>query len=185
MEPRTATRTLSTAEERREAVVDAAVPIFASKGFHTASTVAIAKAAGISQAYVFRLFPTKADLFLACCERTRRRMLDTFRDAVDSRPEGQEPLEAMGLAYRDVLERDRDLLMIQLQSQVVSGEPRIAASMRKTFRELYALVAERSGADELEMREFFAHGMLMNVMAAIDAVSVDEPWARALSKKDT
>jgi hypothetical protein len=111
-------------------------------------------------------------------------MLDTFRDAVDSRPEGQEPLEAMGMAYREVLESDRDSLMIQLQSQVVSGEPRIAASMRKTFRELYALVAERSGADEAEMREFFAHGMLMNVMAAIDAFSVDEPWARALTKKD-
>jgi AcrR family transcriptional regulator len=181
MEPRSATRTLSTADERREALIEAATPIFAAEGFHAASTVAIAEAAGISQAYVFRLFPKKVDLFLACCERNRRRMLDTFRDAVDSRPEGQEPLEAMGLAYRDLLESDRDMLMIQLQSQVVSGEPRISASMRKTFRELYALVAELSGADAEEMRQFFAHGMLKNVMAAIDAFSVDESWARVLT----
>jgi AcrR family transcriptional regulator len=184
VEPRSATRTLSTAEERREALVDAAIPIFASRGYHSASTVEIADAAGISQAYVFRLFPKKADLFIACCERTRRRMLDAFRDAVEARPEGQEPLEAMGLAYRHLLESDRDMLMIQLQSQVVDGEPRIAASMRKTFRELYALVSERSDADADEIRGFFAHGMLMNVMAAIDAFSVDEPWAAALTKKD-
>jgi AcrR family transcriptional regulator len=184
MEPRAATRTLSTAEERREALVDAALPIFATRGYHAASTIEIAEAAGISQAYVFRLFPKKADLFIACCERTRKRMLDAFRDATDDRPEGVEPLEAMGLAYRDLLEGDRNVLMVQLQSQVVTGEPRIAAAMRKTFRELYALVAERSGADGDEIKEFFAHGMLMNVMAAIDAFGVDEPWAQALTAKD-
>ncbi len=185
MEPRAATRTLSTAEERREAVVDAALPIFAGRGYRSASTNEIAEAAGISQAYVFRLFPKKVDLFLACCERARRRMLDAFRDAADNRPADQEPLEAFGGAYRELLEGDRNLLMLQLQSQVVAAsEPEIAASMRKTFRELYALVAERSGAGEQEMREFFAHGMLMNVLAAIDVFSVDEPWARALSKKD-
>jgi AcrR family transcriptional regulator len=184
MEPRAATRTLSTAEERREALVDAALPIFASRGYHAASTIEIAEAAGISQAYVFRLFPTKVDLFVACCERTRNRMLAAFRDAAEDRAEGVEPLEAMGLAYRDLLESDRTVLMVQLQSQVVGGEPRIASAMRKTFRELYGLVAERTGADEEEIREFFAHGMLMNVMAAIDAIGVDEPWARALTNKD-
>ena len=75
MVPRAATRTLSTAEERRVVLVEAAIPVFAEHGFRAASTIQIAKAAGISQAYLFRLFPTKADLFLAVCEKARERML--------------------------------------------------------------------------------------------------------------
>lgn len=183
MPPRTATRTLSTAEERRVALVEAAIPVFAEHGFRAASTIDIAAAAGISQAYLFRLFPTKVDLFLAVSEAARSRMLDAFRQAAAHPGADQTALDAMGQAYRDLLEEDRDLLLIQLQSQVVSGEPRIAASMQQTFRELYALIADRSGADDEELQAFFAKGMLMNVMAAINALELDEPWAQALCQK--
>ncbi len=184
MTPGTATRTLSTAEERREALVAAAIPVFAERGFRSASTVEIAKGAGISQAYLFRLFPTKVDLFVAVCEATRIRMLEAFRAAADSRDPDATAMHAMGCAYGELLEHDRDILMIQLQSQVVSGEPAIAASMQETFRRLYELVQERSDATEEEMHTFFAHGMLMNVMAAIDAAGLDETWARVLSTKE-
>lgn len=180
MNPPTPTRTLSTAEERREALVAAAIPIFAEHGFRAASTVEIAAAAGISQAYVFRLFPTKVDLFVSVCEATRERMLVAFRDAADSRPDDVPALEAMGSAYRELLESDRSILMIQLQSQVVPGEPKIAAAMRRTFHEIHTLVSERSGADEEELRGWVGQGMLMNVMAAIGALDLDEPWAQSL-----
>ena len=183
MTPRASNRTLSTADERRVTLVEAAIPVFAEQGFRAASTVEIAQAAGISQAYLFRLFPTKVDLFVAVCEATRKRMLDAFRRAAGEAGAGQTPLEAMGQAYGELLEEDRDLLLIQLQSQVVSGEPRISAAMRRTFAELHALVAERSGADAEEIRRFFAQGMLMNVMAAIGALELDEPWAEALCEK--
>jgi len=184
MVPRAATRTLSTAEERRVVLVEAAIPVFAEHGFRAASTIQIAKAAGISQAYLFRLFPTKADLFLAVCEKARERMLSAFREADDARAADEEPLHAMGNAYRELLEQDRDLLMIQLQSQVTSGEPRIRKSMQATFAALYELIAERSGATDEEIQAFFAQGMLMNVLAAMNALELDAPWAQALCKKD-
>ena len=184
MEPRTATRTLSTADERRTALVEAAIPVFAEHGFRAASTVEIARAAGISQAYLFRLFPTKVDLFLAVCEKSRERMLTAFREADEERPADVEPLQAMGTAYRELLEGDRNLLLIQLQSQVTSGEPRIRESMRATFAALYELIAERSGATDEGIQAFFAQGMLMNVLAAMNALELDEPWAQALCKKD-
>ena len=185
MNPRTATRTLSTAEERREALVEAAIPVFAQRGFRAASTIDIAKAAGISQAYLFRLFPTKADLFVAVCEACRARMLVAFREAADSRAPDETAMHAMGCAYGELLEHDRDLLMIQLQSQVTSGEPAIDAAMQETFRRLYELIQERTEATEEEMHDFFAHGMLKNVMAAINAAELDETWARVLSTKET
>lgn len=184
MAPRSATRTLSTAEDRRVTLVEAATPAFAEHGFRAASTIDIAARAGISQAYLFRLFPTKVDLFVAVCEATRARMLTVFREASDSRPADVSALQAMGEAYRELLDEDRDLLLIQLQSQVVSGEPKIAAAMQETFRRLHELVSERADATDEEIQAWFGQGMLMNVMAAIDATTLDEPWARALCEKD-
>lgn len=184
MNPPGATRTLSTAAERREVLVEAAIPVFAERGFRAASTVDIAKAAGISQAYLFRLFPTKADLFVAVCEACRARMLDAFLAADTSRADDETAMHALGCAYGELLEHDRNLLMLQLQSQVTSGEPRIAAAMQETFRQLYELIQERTGATEEEMHAFFAQGMLMNVMAAINAAELDETWARVLSTKE-
>ena len=176
-------RTLSTADDRREAVIAAAIPVFAERGYHAAPTLEIAKQAGISQAYVFRLFPTKAELFAAASEAASGRMLAAFREAAsNARENGLEPLEEMGRAYGDLLERDRDVLLMQLHSQVAaSAEPLIRDAMRSCFETLYELVARESGAGPDELQAWFAHGMLCNVMAAIDADLIDADWARALT----
>jgi len=173
-------RILSTADERREAVIDAALPIFAEEGFRAASTVRIADAAGISQAYLFRLFATKADLFVAAYEAGRARIVEILRRAADEAPPGTPVLLAMGVAYGEMLESERDLLRIQLQAQVVSGEPAITEAARHTFEDLYALASERSGADEEELRSWFAKGMLMNAMAAVGAPELGTEWATTL-----
>lgn len=177
------TRKLSTAEERRETVLAAAIPVFAQRGYHAAPTMDIAKAAGISQAYLFRLFPTKAELFAAVCAVARERMLAMFRAAAArARAEGLEPLDEMGKAYDEMLVRDRDILLVQLHSQVAANaEPLIRDAMRATFSALYEHVARESGAEPEQLRMWFAVGMLCNVMAAIDADQLDEPWAQALT----
>lgn len=178
----TQVRTLSTAEQRREELVEAAVRVFARRGY-SAPTTEIAREAGISQAYLFRLFPTKDELFVAASEETSRRMKETFRGAAaEARQSGEDPLEAMGCAYGDLLEGDRDLLLVQLHSQVASADSEaVRRSMQHTFAELYDLVARESKAPASELKTWFAHGMLCNVMAAIDADHLDADWARALA----
>ena len=66
------TRTRKSAEERREEIVAIAIEQFALNGYKGTSTEAIAREAGISQPYLFRLFKTKRDLFLACFEVVAR-----------------------------------------------------------------------------------------------------------------
>src|SRR5918912_1989993 len=112
MSPATATkRTLSTAEERREAVLEAAMDVFGDRGFLGTPTMDIAKAAGISQAYLFRLLPKKVDLVLAVVERSNQSIYDTFaKVAAQARAEGRDPGQAMGEAYEELL-ADRHLLL--------------------------------------------------------------------------
>ena len=69
------------AEERREAILEAARLEFASTGFHGTSTETIAERAGISQPYLFRLFGTKKELFVASVRRCFRETLETFQRA--------------------------------------------------------------------------------------------------------
>jgi AcrR family transcriptional regulator len=162
------------AEERREEIVEVALRHFAEGGYHGTSTEAIAREAGISQPYLFRLFRTKRDLFLACVERCYAKVAAAFADATPG--PGEEPLEAMGRAYVERLLPDRHALLFQLQGYAAASEPAIQEAMRGGFEDLVRTVAARSGLPESQMWPFFADGMLLNVVAALDLA--EAPWAK-------
>jgi AcrR family transcriptional regulator len=178
----TAARQLSTAAERREALIEAAFVVFAEHGFHGTPTTAVAKAAGISQAYLFRLFPTKEELYVAAVERCYEKLGATMRAGAESaRSQGIEPMAGMAMAYLGLME-DRTTLQATLQAFAASsgGDGVVRDAVRRGYGELYELVRRLTGADEERLREFFAHGMLCTVMAGMDAPAIGEPWAQVL-----
>src|SRR3954451_2256546 len=182
MTPATATkRQLSTAEERREGVLEAAMEVFGDRGFLGTPTMDVARAAGISQAYLFRLFPKKSDLVLAVVERSNQRVYDTMaKVAAQARATGADPRVAMGESYEELL-NDRRLLLTQIhQHAAAAAMPEVAEAARASFAKLFDLVERETGGDAEELQTFFAHGMLMNVMAAIGAQDAHGRWASVL-----
>lgn len=181
MTPAAATRTLSTAEDRREAVLEAALPIFARRGLLATPTSEVAKAAGISHAYLFRLFPTKVDLAVAVTERCHDRICTAFRAAAaEAKAAGEEPMHAMGQAYAELIS-DPDLLLCQMHSfAAAAAVPEIRAASQAGFGKIFDLVAAESDATEEELGSFFATGMLMNVVTALGADASNERWAEVL-----
>ena len=174
------TRTLSTADERREEILEAAQGVFAVRGLHGTPTMEIAKAAGISQAYLFRLFPTKAELYIALVQRCNERVQRTFADAAAAaKASGDDVLQAMGRAYIGLL-ADRNLLLGQLHAHAACDDEAIRDEMRRGFAQLVDLVERESGAEPDEVRTFFAHGMLLNVLVAMRADESDAHWADVL-----
>lgn len=175
-------RTRLPAEERRAEIVAAALAEFAVTGYSGTSTDAIARRAGVSQPYLFQLFGTKRDLFIAAIRhgfaRTRLAFETTGRAA---RAKDQNPhhvLHAMGDMYHDLL-KDRELLLCQLQAYAACEDPEIRAAVRSEWVQMYRLVADVSGADAHKLAEWFAYGMLMNTGAAIgaDLVETGDPVA--------
>jgi AcrR family transcriptional regulator len=166
-----------TAEDRRNSVLVAAVSEFARGGFAGTSTEHIAARAGISQPYLFRLFGTKRDLFVATMGLMHQRIEKTFRDAAEGRT-GIEAMKAMGEAYLEML-GERDLLLLQLHGYAASDDEDIRRAAREGFRHLWSVVEQLTGLPEGAVRAFFAQGMLLNVLAAFDAAALDESWARA------
>src|SRR5579871_4502333 len=109
------TATRQTSDQRREEVLVAATHEFAEHGYHAASTAAIAKLAGISQPYIYALFPNKRDLFLAAHARIVEQLRSTFLAAArDAGPDPEDRLKAMGMAYRPLIEANRDHLLLQM-----------------------------------------------------------------------
>jgi len=170
--------TRMTASERRTAVLAAAITEFARSGYSGTSTESIATRAGISQPYLFRLFGTKKELFIATYELVSDRIIAAMTRA-GTGLDGQEALEAMGAAYGELLQ-DPELLQVQLHGFAAApGDPEIAATCRRTFEVLWHLVHERTGISDHEITHFFSMGMMMNVMSAIDLLSVSDHWAQS------
>jgi AcrR family transcriptional regulator len=179
------TATRQTAEERREAVLEAARVEFAQHGFHGASTDAIARRAGISQPYLFRLFGSKKALFIAVNDLCFQRTLDLFRTAA-SGTSGQDALDAIGRAYAELIESDRSMLQGQLQAYSAAvNDDEIRSSVARGYGRLVDYVEAVSGADKQTVAMFFAKGMLLNVLAAVNYSISDEQrdsWAARLAE---
>jgi AcrR family transcriptional regulator len=171
--------TRSTAAERRDAVLDAALVEFAERGYEGTSTEDIARRAGISQPYLFRLFGTKKELYKATAARCFRETLEMFQRAAEGR-RGEEALQAIGEAYMGQLEADRTRLRAQMQAYSASDDPEIRAVVRAGYGDLVAYVRRVSGADWPTVWSFFATGMLLNVLAAMQVHDEPEPWAALL-----
>jgi AcrR family transcriptional regulator len=164
------------AEERREEVIDVAMARFGEGGYHGTSTEAIAREAGISHPYLFRLFRTKKDLFLACDDKACEKILATFRRAAES-AEPADRLEAMGHAYSNDLLTDRHALLMLMQGYVAVSDPEIRDHVRRKYSDVISEVVRLSGAPAEEVWRFFSTGMHLNLVTMMDlgAIADENP----------
>lgn len=162
-------------QERRSQVLGIAAVEFANHGLHGASVEAIARAADITQAYVFRMFGTKKALFLELVSAA----FDRFSDGMAQAAEGTSGLDAlalMGARYYESL-ADRTTLLLQLQGFAACGDSEVRDLVRSRVARMWDTVAGIACLDPVTVKSFLAFGMLLNNMAALDVDELDEPWA--------
>ena len=163
----TATRRRLTADERREELLNVAIEEFGKTGYHGTSTEVIAERAGISQPYIFRLYGTKKDLFLACVDSCFDRTIAVFREAAEHPPPGCDtPRQAMGRAYIEMLGA-RELVLFQHQIYAAADVPEVREVARRRFEELAQVVEELGELTPQERTMFVGQGMLLNVIASL------------------
>lgn len=178
------TRTnLSDADTRREAIVEAALVAFADAGFQATPVTAVAARAGISQAYVFKLFPTKEELFVAAVERCFTRIEETLEKSAQTVSNGtpDDILYAMGDGYASLI-ADRSILMIQVHAQSASDVPAIRATMRGGLKRIVTYVKQRTGASDEAVQRFIAFGQLCHLITTTDIYELGEDWARLVAR---
>ncbi|MBV8713296.1 MAG: TetR/AcrR family transcriptional regulator [Solirubrobacterales bacterium] len=180
------TRQRVPASERRDAIIEAAVHEFAHGGLHGTPVDRIARRVGVAQPYVFSLFGSKRELFLAAVERGCELIAETFTKAAEefdpaTAPPDMDVLNAMGQAYVELLQTNRDYLMLQLHSYAACDDEVIRDRVRTAYARLLTRAERLSQAGPERIDEFFRYGMWLNVAAAMEVpdLSVGCEWVRA------
>lgn len=174
--------TRSTAEAQRARLTSAAIRVFAQTGFHATPVAEVASAAGVSPAYVFRLFDGKLGLFLAAVDATYSRVAETLAKAGRECPTSDPTtrLEAMTAAYVDLI-KDEDLIMMQAHGQSASNVPEIRRAVQDGLGEVVRSVSAVSGASPEAVQRFMAFGQLCHLIVQTDLAGVRAPWAAILT----
>src|ERR1700752_4165590 len=150
------------AAERRGALIDAAVHEFAHGGLHGTPVDRIARRVGVAQPYVFSLFGSKRELFLAAVERGFELVADTFTKAAAEFDPATAPPEmglrqAMGAAYAEMMASQRDYLMLQLQAYAACDDDVIRERVRAAYARLVAHVESLWDTSPEEIDDFFRY----------------------------
>lgn len=172
------------AEQRRHQVLTAATHEFARSGYHGASTQAIAARVGVSQPYLFQLFGSKLQLFIAtwqlCCDRIET----VLQEAVENSPTDERG-QALATAYDALLSKEKELLTLQLQAWAAScTDEEIRQVVAQRFERIWHLVGSLSGASTEVVGDMMGGWVLHNVAAAlqVDQISqctVTRAWERS------
>jgi AcrR family transcriptional regulator len=158
--------TRMTSAQRRDQILAAARTVFAENGY-AATTDEVARAAGVSQPYVIRLFGSKRNLCIAVAQQAADAVITALSTA-EPGPDGDVEL-AMGKAYLTLIE-DQDVLRLLMHSFMPGTDDEVRALARHCLGEAYRLFIERTGQEPDEGRRFVASGMLLNVLVAVNAV---------------
>jgi len=162
------TRRLS-AQERRADLLEAAVIEFAESGYHGTRTADIAARAGVSQPYVYALFPDKRALFLACHDWTTERIKEALEKATADLTDGADVEQALDRAYQGLFDERPHQVLFQVQAHAAAAaDPEIREPVRRRFIELVELSERLNGAPRDLVLRHVARSMLGNVALALD-----------------
>ncbi|MEF2977159.1 TetR/AcrR family transcriptional regulator [Subtercola sp. YIM 133946] len=168
-------------DERRELILQAATDVFGASGYVGATTAEVARAAGVSQPYVVRLFGTKEQLFLDVINRALGKLIDAFQGALDEVDSDIALEKRLALAYINQLNQ-HGLLLSLMHAFVLGREPVIGHAARAGFMQVYRFLRDDAGFEPLQVQEFLAQGMLINTMIGLDMADEfdDDPDVREL-----
>src|ERR1700756_2554906 len=139
--------------ERRRQLLDAALEVFVSQGYHAAAMDEIAERAGVSKPVLYQHFPGKLDLYLALIDRHAEELVSTVRAALAATTDNRARVPGAIAAYFDFVDRDGEAFRLVFENDLRS-EPvvadRVEAALRTCMEEITAVVAADTRLPEEE-----------------------------------
>ncbi|SMQ74919.1 TetR/AcrR family transcriptional regulator [Agreia sp. VKM Ac-1783] len=155
-------RILSTADARRADVLAAATQAFGRTGYWGTNTTEIARDAGISQAYLYRLFANKEELFVAVIGEIH----NLFRDEIDrilAETPREDALQALLSPSSTERTGSSDAGKVLLHASAASNVEPIGVAVRQCYSDQADYLSSRGLNDE-EIRSYFAWSQYANAL---------------------
>jgi AcrR family transcriptional regulator len=130
------------AAERRRALVDTALRVFAEGSYRGTTTAEIAREAGVSEPILYRHFASKRDLYLACIEASWDRLRAVWDKALEEAQSSAEFLPAMSGCYLSMRDAKHRVAELWMQATVeAADDPEVRKFLRRQLREVRDYVA--------------------------------------------
>jgi TetR/AcrR family transcriptional regulator len=130
------------AAERRRALVDTALRVFAEGSYRGTTTAEIAREAGVSEPILYRHFASKRDLYLACIEASWNRLRTAWDRAIEEAESSNEFLPAMSGCYVSIRDAKHRVAELWMQATVeAADDPEVRKFLRRQLREVRDYVA--------------------------------------------
>ena len=159
------------AAERREQMLNAARIVFGERGYTGATTDAVAKAAGVSQAYIVRTFGSKENLFVEATTRSVDKTIEVFRAAARDNDDLTTLPRHLGHAYVELV-ADRGILLTMMHLFTMGHYERFGQLARDEFMRIYRVLHHEIGMSPKATEKFLAKGMLINTVLGMRLTDV-------------
>ncbi len=126
---------------RRAQLLDAALEVFVTNGYHSAAMDEIAERAGVSKPVLYQHFPSKLELYIALLDTSCDDLLHGIREALDSAPANKERVAATMAAFYDYVAGAKAAFRLVFESDL-TNDPHVRKRVDRVTNESAALVAE-------------------------------------------
>jgi AcrR family transcriptional regulator len=131
------------AAERRRALVDTALRVFAEGSYRGTTTAEIAREAGVSEPILYRHFASKRELYLACLDESWQALRAVWDRAIEDAQSSNEFLPAMSGCYLSIREAKHRVAELWMQATVeAADDPEVRKFLRRQLREVRDYVAD-------------------------------------------
>jgi AcrR family transcriptional regulator len=148
------------APARREQILEVALDVLGSAGYHGASMNDIAEAAGVTKPVLYQHFTSKRELFLALVDEAGQRLLTAIATATANAPDGKQQTELGFRAYFRWVAQDHESFMLLFGGGARRDEE-FSESVRRITDLAASAIAPLIAVDiDLEERRTIAHGLV-------------------------
>lgn len=168
-------------EAVRRRLLDAALAVFASRGFDSATLDQVAEAAGLTKGAIYSNFASKDDLFYAMMSEQALRRAEAVRTALATRPEGPDDQHAardIGRLLTEAFTREREwqLVFLDFWGRAVRDDAIRARFLahRRTVRQAIAERIEQALGRAPTAGEFTADEIVTVVLALSNGLAIEE-----------
>lgn len=173
------------AEERRQQILDAAITVFAERGYAGAGTADIATAAGIGEPTIYRYFPNKIELYTATVRYCSEEIMEAWKEIAEEHEDPINALLSLGRWYHQSMHERPDILRLRFRSLMDVAAPELMDWARETqeeFRDfIHALFVRAKEEGRLKATTdpdtmtllFMAVGALLDQMNLLGSVDME------------
>jgi len=171
-------------KNKKELIINAAIKLFAQKGFYTANVADVAKEAGVADGTIYLYFKNKDDLLISLFETKMEEILQRFSSLVEKNQSAEEKLHQFIHLYFQMIEEDRNL------AEVFQVELRQSSKFLKDyhnqnfidFLNLIGNIIHQGQKDGRFKTNISIHTMKLIIFGALDELA--RQWILADDHKD-